>query len=75
MRMTVRVDAANAPAIIDAQLTADEEDSVGAAATAAEGRGDCIVELPYRMNSMSRMMIGIGTPRSQSKIPRPISTS
>jgi hypothetical protein len=30
------------------------------------------ITTPYRTNSMIRMMIGIGIPRNQSKIPLPI---
>jgi hypothetical protein len=29
----------------------------------------------YRMNSARRMMIGIGTPSSQSRMPRPVIVS
>ena len=73
IRIKVSVDAAKAPAIIGPQLTAVEEDSVEAETSTAD-RVDCI-EATYRTKSMMRMMIGIGIPSNQSKIPRPMKTS
>jgi hypothetical protein len=72
IRMKVRVHAAKAPAMIGPQLTAVEEDSVEGG-TSTPDRIGCIVA-PYRAKSMMRMIIGIGMPSSQSKIPRPMRT-
>jgi hypothetical protein len=68
--MNVSVEAANAPATIGPQLTAEDEDSVGAESSAVTSVA--CMSAPYRTNSMMRMMIGIGIPSSQSKIPRPM---
>ncbi|MER8970501.1 hypothetical protein NKI25_33680 [Mesorhizobium sp. M0808] len=65
IRMNVRLEAAKAPAMIGPQLTADDEDSTGAATSVAS----------YRMNTARRIMIGIGTPSSQSRMPRPMIVS
>jgi hypothetical protein len=75
--MSVSVDAAKAPATIGPQLTADDEDSVEAGAEAGASVADKVVSMAssYRMNSASRMMIGIGTPSSQSRMPRPMMVS
>jgi hypothetical protein len=73
MRIIVRVEAANAPAMIGPQLTAEEEDSVCAESPAVTSV-ECISP-SYRANNMMRMMIGIGIPSSQSRIPRPMKTS
>jgi hypothetical protein len=73
IRMNVRVAAAKAPAMIGPQLIADEDDSTGAVTSVAE-KVDAMVS-SYRMNSARRMMIGIGTPSSQSKMPRPMIVS
>jgi hypothetical protein len=70
IRIKVRVAAAKAPATIGPQLTAEEDDSTGAATSVAL-RVDAMIS-SYRMNSARRMMIGIGTPRSQSRMPRPM---
>ncbi len=68
--LSVSVDAAKAPATIGPQLTADDEDSIEAGASIE----DSVVAMTssYRMNSASRMMMGIGTPSSQSRRPRPL---
>lgn len=71
--MNVRVEAAKAPAMIGPQLTADDEDSTGAATSVA--RMVDAMDSSYRMNSARRMMIGIGTPSSQSRMPRPMIVS
>jgi hypothetical protein len=73
MRMKVNVEAAKAPAMIGPQLTAVVEDSVEAETSTAD-RVDCM-EAPYLTNSMIRMMIGIGIPSNQSKMPRPMKAS
>ena len=73
MRMKVSVEAAKAPAMIGPQLTAVADDSVEAETSTAD-RLDCI-DIPYRTNSMMRMMIGIGMPSNQSKMPRPMKAS
>jgi hypothetical protein len=73
MRIKVKVEAAKAPAMIGPQLTAVEDDSVEADTSTAD-RVDCI-DAPYRTKSMMRMMIGIGMPSNQSRIPRPMSVS
>jgi hypothetical protein len=73
MRIKVNVDAAKAPAMIGPQLTAVEEDSVVGEMSTAD-RVDCI-KSPYRTKSMMRMMIGIGIPSNQSKMPRPMKAS
>ncbi len=71
--LSVSVDAAKAPATIGPQLTADDEDSIEAGASIE----DSVVAMTssYRMNSASRMMMGIGTPSSQSRMPRPMMVS
>ena len=71
--MSVSVDAAKAPATIGPQLTADDDDSIEALVSVA----DRVVAMAssYRMNSASRMMIGMGTPSSQSRMPRPMMVS
>src|SRR6185437_9169667 len=73
IRISVSVDAANAPATIAPQLTADGDDSVEAIVSVA----DWVVAMAssYRMNRASRMMIGMGTPNSQSRMPRPMMIS
>jgi hypothetical protein len=71
--MKVKVDAAKAPAMIGPQLTAVAEDSVEADTSTAD-RVDCI-NAPYRTKSMMRMIIGIGIPSNQSKMPRPMKAS
>ncbi|BCG84209.1 hypothetical protein MesoLj113c_03190 [Mesorhizobium sp. 113-3-9] len=73
MRMKVSVEAAKAPAMIGPQLTAVAEDSSEADRSIA-GKVGCI-NAPYRTNSMMRMMIGIGMPSNQSKMPRPMKAS
>jgi hypothetical protein len=73
IRIKVRVAAANAPATIGPQLTAEEDDSTGAATSVAV-MVDAMMS-SYRMNRARRMMIGIGTPRSQSRMPRPMVVS
>ncbi|GLQ81332.1 hypothetical protein GCM10007881_48530 [Mesorhizobium huakuii] len=73
MRMKVKVEAAKAPAMIGPQLTAVAEDSSEADRSIVDTVG-CI-NAPYRTNSMMRMMIGIGIPSNQSKMPRPMKTS
>ena len=73
IRTKLNVEAAKAPAMIGPQLIAEAEDSVETVLPTAE-RVDCI-SAPYRANSMMRMMIGIGTPSSQSKMPRPMEAS
>jgi len=73
IRMNVNVEAAKAPAMIGPQLTAVEDDSVEADTSTAD-RVDCI-DAPYRTNSMMRMMIGIGMPSNQSRMPRPMKAS
>jgi hypothetical protein len=69
MRMSVNVEAAKAPAMIGAQLTAGTDDSAGVETSAST---DGAMAASYRMKSINRIMIGIGTPSSQSRIPRPI---
>jgi hypothetical protein len=64
--------ATSAPATIGPQLTAEEDDSDGASTITVSGMA---IDISYRHRSMMRMMTGIGTPRSQSRIPRPIVTS
>jgi hypothetical protein len=59
--------------MIGPQLTAEEDDSTGAATSVAR-MVDAMI-FPYRMNSMRRMMIGIGIPSSQSRMPRPMIAS
>jgi hypothetical protein len=71
--MNVSEEAANAPAMIGPQFTAEDEDSVGA--ESSEVISVACMPAPYRANSMMRMMIGIGIPSSQSKIPRPMEIS
>jgi hypothetical protein len=70
IRMKVSVDAAKAPAMIGPQFTADVDDSTGVATSVA--RTVATIVASYRMKSARRMMMGIGTPRSQSKMPRPM---
>jgi hypothetical protein len=71
--MKVSVEAAKAPAMMGPQLTAVAEDSSEADRSIADTVG-CI-DASYRTNSMMRMMIGIGIPSNQSKIPRPMKAS
>jgi hypothetical protein len=71
--MKVSVEAAKAPAMIGPQLTAVVDDSVEVETSTAD-RVDCMSS-PYRTKSMIRMMIGIGIPSNQSKIPRPMMAS
>ncbi|WP_292713893.1 hypothetical protein [Mesorhizobium sp.] len=73
IRMNVRIEAAKAPAMIGPQLTADDEDSTGAVTSVA--RMVDAIDSSYRMNSARRMMIGIETPSSQSRMPRPMIVS
>ena len=72
IKIKVSVDAAKAPATIGPQLTADDEDSTEALAFVADM---VAMASSYRMNSASRMMIGMGTPSSQSRMPRPMMVS
>ncbi|MER9256641.1 hypothetical protein NKI59_33985 [Mesorhizobium sp. M0598] len=73
IRMNVRLEAAKARAMIGPQLTADDEDSTGAATSVA--RMVDAMNSSYRMNTARRLMIGIGTPSSQSRMPRPMIVS
>ena len=69
-RTSTRVSAAaaSAPAMIAAQLIAERVDSfAGAVVTISIDIGRS-----YRKNNRRRMMIGIGIPKSQSRMPRPI---
>jgi hypothetical protein len=69
----VSVDAANAPATIGLQLTADDDDSVEAVVSVADRVA--AIASSYRMNSARRRMIGMGTPSNQSRMPRPMMVS
>jgi hypothetical protein len=73
IRIKVSVEAAKAPATIGAQLTADDDDSPEPETSVA--RTVDAMSFSYRMKSMRRMIIGIGIPSSQSKIPRPMIVS
>src|SRR6478736_3317641 len=70
VRIKVVADAVRAPAITGAQLTAGDEDSEMLLVSAPGDTSSWIIDimLSYRRKSRSRMMIGIGTPRSQSRI-------
>ena len=68
------VEAAKAPAMTGPQLTPDAEDSFVVVATSVAMMGVGIWP-SYRMNNRMRMMIGIGIPRNQSRIPRPMGNS
>src|SRR4051812_37273374 len=66
----VMAEAAMAPAKIDAQLTAEEEDSTGGLATIEFSV--MVIQIPQRQNSIRMRIIGRGMPNSQSRIPRPM---
>jgi hypothetical protein len=70
IRISVTTVATKAPAMTGPQLTAEEEDSTGGS-TMMEEVGMAIAA-SYRKSSMRMMMTGIGTPSSQSRIPRPM---
>jgi hypothetical protein len=70
--MKVSVEAAKAPAMIGPQLTAVADDSSEADRSIAD---TVDMDIPYRTNSIMRMMIGIGIPSNQSKMPRPMEVS
>jgi hypothetical protein len=74
VRTTPRARAANAPAMIAAQLTADDEASLPRAVVRGAEPATTVAMNQCQI-SARRMMIGIGTPSSQSRIPRPIIVS
>ncbi|MGR9189746.1 hypothetical protein ACU8MC_08715 [Rhizobium leguminosarum] len=63
--------AAAAPPKMGPHVMADLEDSTGVAIS-PEPVIETDMIRPYRINRARRMMIGSGTPSSQSKIPRPM---
>jgi hypothetical protein len=64
---------ASAPAIMGAQFTPDVDDSTPVERTVSESVD--IMSRSYRTKSMIRMIIGIGMPNSQRRMPRPIIAS
>jgi len=57
--------------MIAPQLTADADDS-GAAASSVFEEENTAIPFSYLKKSMRMMMIGIGMPKNQSRIPRPM---
>jgi hypothetical protein len=70
-RMRVTPTAAKAPPKMGPHDTADLEDSTGSAPGVCERD----IVFSYRTKIARRIMIGSGTPRSQSRMPRPMMNS
>jgi hypothetical protein len=62
--------AVTAPATIAPQLTAETDDSSDDKADAVEE--GMVISATYRKKRARRIIMGIGTPNSQSRIPRPM---